>query len=530
MNSIRKNNIFSVSLGTILSKIAGFIRQILIAALFGIGFIYDSYNYAYIIPGFLIVIIGGINGPLHNSIVTVLTPLNDNKTSLILKNVGTKVILIFLFIGLIVFLNSNLLISILAPKLDNESQLIAANQLKILSPCIPLSAFNGISFGILNSKNKFFLSSISPAIVSLTTIIFIIFYWIFNIKNKIFDGFLYIELIALATLVGTVIQFLVHFYATFNTGLLRTKFSSLNTVKEEKRIFNIIIPSSLASGLGQINVYVDMFFASSFKGAASGLTYSNFLIQAPLGLLSNILILPILPKFSNLINKNEIDKLGKELNSTIEYCLLTTFLLTGLFISFNEKIIDILFQRGAFDYDAGLKVGKILIAYSIGVPVYLLRDLLIRTYYSLELTKLPFNLSIVGIGLNIFFDWILVGAPINNYKNLSPFNFGIVGLVLASGLVNLIICTILKKRLNAHIRNLVNFNLFKKLILIIISCIITSFISYQAFSYYENINNQFFQILIFLTSVIIYCIIYFLITKFLKVNNYHLRLAKNINF
>ena len=87
MFSFFKNNIFSISLGTTLSKFAGFLRQIFIAALFGVGLAYDAYNYAYIIPGFLIVIIGGINGPLHNAVVTVLTPLEENKASKIMQNI-----------------------------------------------------------------------------------------------------------------------------------------------------------------------------------------------------------------------------------------------------------------------------------------------------------------------------------------------------------------------------------------------------------------------------------------------------------
>ena len=76
MHSFLKNNVFSISFGTSLSKLAGCIRQIFIAAAFGVGATYDAFNYAYIIPGFLLIIIGGINGPLHNAVVAVLTPLN----------------------------------------------------------------------------------------------------------------------------------------------------------------------------------------------------------------------------------------------------------------------------------------------------------------------------------------------------------------------------------------------------------------------------------------------------------------------
>ena len=71
MHSYFKNNVASISFATSLSKVEGFIRQIFIATAFGIGITYDAYNYAYMIPGFLLIIIGGINGPLHLSLIHI---------------------------------------------------------------------------------------------------------------------------------------------------------------------------------------------------------------------------------------------------------------------------------------------------------------------------------------------------------------------------------------------------------------------------------------------------------------------------
>ena len=96
MNSYLKNNVVSISLATSLSKLAGFIRQILIAAAFGIGITYDAFNYAYIIPGFLLIIIGGINGPLHNAVVAVITPLNRREGAVVFTKVSIKLTLLFL--------------------------------------------------------------------------------------------------------------------------------------------------------------------------------------------------------------------------------------------------------------------------------------------------------------------------------------------------------------------------------------------------------------------------------------------------
>jgi len=520
MHSFFKNNLVSISFGTSLSKLAGCIRQIFIAAAYGIGTTYDAFNYAYIIPGFLLIIIGGINGPLHNAVVAVLTPLNRKESGLVLTKVGVKLSILLFGLALVIYFNSSLLIDLLAPNLSYEAKSIASYQLRILTPCIPLSGFIGLSFGALNSRNRFFLSSVSPSLISLTTIFFILISWISNQQN-ISSGFLtYSGLLAYATLTGTFIQFVVQIWEINKIGLLRLK-STLQLFKdEERRIFKLIIPASISSGLSQINVFIDMFFASSFQGAASGLAYGNFLIQAPLGILSNSLILPLLPIFSKLRSSNDVKGLQKKLILGIEYCFLTTILLTGFFVTFNNQITQLFFQRGAFDYLATLKVKNILIAYAVGIPFYLYKDLLVRTYYSIEKTKLPFRLSLAGILLNIFFDWFLIGAPIKNLGNFLPYNFGVVGIILSSVIVNFIICALLSSNLRNEDIHLPTLDLLKKFILMSLSSLIASKICLSFLKNTDSSYSNFVEVLILIFGSLAFLIIYFYSTKFLKVNKF----------
>ena len=107
MNSYLKKNVISISFGTALSKLAGCIRQIFIAAAFGVGLTYDAFNYAYIIPGFLLIIIGGINGPLHNAIVAVVTPLKKKEAGVVLTQASVKLTLILFFLGLLIYFNES---------------------------------------------------------------------------------------------------------------------------------------------------------------------------------------------------------------------------------------------------------------------------------------------------------------------------------------------------------------------------------------------------------------------------------------
>ncbi len=524
MKSFFKNNIIPIFFGTFLSKLIGFIRQLFIAGAYGVGIAYDAYNYAYIIPGFLIIIIGGINGPLHNGVIAVLTPLKPKEAGQILNQVSLKITFILLLIGCFIYIKANFIISVIAPSLNPEIQTIATEQLKILSPCIPLSGFIGLSYGALNTKNKYLISSLSPSIISLVTVIFIAFSWLNNFQDFGISYFYKSTLLATATLTGTLIQFLIQLYEIYKVGLLNFTITWLKTTNTEKRILNLILPACLASGLGQINVFVDMFFISSLRGAASGLAYGNLLIQAPLGILSNTVILPLLPKFSKLINKNNEKKVKQILIEGIEYCFLSTIFLAGLFITFNGFIVELVFQRGAFDNQAVSIVRKILIAYAVGIPFYLYRDLLIRFYYSIEKTKLPFQISLLGIVLNIIFDWILTGAPTINNGNLLGFNFGAVGVVLSSGFVNLVVCSILSLRLKINNYIIPNLLLLKKVLFKVISCIFASSISLSLLNQVYSTGINFVSKLTILSiGLTVFTLIYYVLTKFFKVNKLNLK-------
>jgi len=228
--------------------------------------------------------------------------------------------------------------------------------------------------------------------------------------------------------------------------------------------------------------------------------------------------LPLLPKFSKLRSLKDTRGIQKNLISGIEYCFLTTIFLTGFFITFNNQIVQLVFQRGAFDYLAALKVKNILIAYGVGIPFYLYRDLLIRTYYSIEKTKFPFRLSLVGIIFNVFFDWFLIGAPIKNFGDLSPYNFEVIGIILSSVIVNLLVCILLSLNLRNEDIHLPKFDLFKKITLMLLAAYIDSIICINILKTTSNVNSYLGEFLLLIFGSLTFFIIYFLLTKCFKVN------------
>ena len=190
------------------------------------------------------------------------------------------------------------------------------------------------------------------------------------------------------------------------------------------------------------------------------------------------------------------------------------------------QIVQFVFQRGAFNYEAVFLVKNILIAYAIGIPFYLYRDLLIRTYYAIEKPKLPFQLSLAGIILNVFFDWFLLGAPINDIRNLLPYNFGVIGIIISSGIVNLIICIFLSTNLYNYKINLPKTKLLNKIARISLACLFTSSICYLFIKDIDGLNSNILNLTILIIGFLIFSIIYFLLTKLFGVNKLKIFLPK----
>ena len=109
-----------VTLGTLLSKVGGLIRQLVIAAAFGVGAAYDAYNYAYVLPGFLLILLGGINGPFHSAMVSVLSRRPRVEGAHILAALNTSISALLLLVTIVLVLAADPLITLVGPGLAPE--------------------------------------------------------------------------------------------------------------------------------------------------------------------------------------------------------------------------------------------------------------------------------------------------------------------------------------------------------------------------------------------------------------------------
>jgi putative peptidoglycan lipid II flippase len=432
-----------VAIATLISKVAGLLRQVVIAAAFGTGAAYEAYNFSSVIPGFFLILLGGINGPFHSSIVSVLAKRSKAEAAPLVETITTLVsgILILFTIVLMVFAEpmlhlvaAGLFITAEQAKdpasfhVIEQTRDIAIAQLRIMAPMALFAGLIGIGFGSLNAADEYWLPSVSPLLSSLTVILGV--GWLaLTLGSKIIDP-QYAQMgglvLAYGTLAGAVLQWLVQVPAQWRAqmGGLRLRFNFRDSGIQE--VLRILGPATFSSGMMFINVYTDLFFASFIPGAASALTYSTLLVQAPLGILSNMILVPLLPIFSRLTDPQDWPELKSRIRQGIMLTAVIMLPIGALMMALAFPIVDLIYERYAFSQEAARLVAPVLIAYSLGMFVYLGRDVLVRVFYALGDGDTPFRISIINIGINALMDYVFVRF----------FDFGAPGLVYATVTVN----------------------------------------------------------------------------------------------
>ncbi|MFM7448267.1 MAG: murein biosynthesis integral membrane protein MurJ [Leptolyngbyaceae cyanobacterium] len=455
-----------VAAATLISKIFGLVRQQVIAAAFGVGPAYGAYNFAYVIPGFLLILLGGINGPFHSAIVSVMAKKKQEEVAPIMETISTLVVaLLFLvMLGLLVFAEP--LMHLVAPGLFiteaqaqargitpdlfqtlQQTREIAIQQFRIMAPMAVLAGLIGIGFGALNAADQYWLPSISPLFSSITVLFGLGGLALYLGKAMILPEYAAIggAVLAWSTLAGALLQWLVQLPAQWKSQLggLRPRFNFRQP--EVQEVIRIMGPATFSSGMMQINVWTDLFFASFIPNAAaavSAMGYAGLLVQTPLGILSNVILVPLMPIFARLAAPEHWPELKGRIRQGVMMTAVAMLPLSALMITLAIPITRVVYERYAFTRQDADLTASVLIAYAVGMFFYLGRDVLVRVFYGLEDADTPFRISIFNIFLNALLDFLLVkhlGAP---------------GLVLATVGVNIVSMGMLLWILNRRLHGL----------------------------------------------------------------------------
>lgn len=405
---------------TIISKFAGFLRDVFVAQAYGATSVSDAYFYAYQIPSLALILLGGLGGPFYTAtvavfskIVTDVTKKPDETVKKTFYQFVTITALVFGVLSVLVYIFSDTIIGLIISQGAPELIKIASMQLKIMSPMILIGGVIGIYYGVANVYREFFYTSLSPLMASIT----IIFALIFLPNDK------YGLILAYSTLVGAVFQLILQLPACFRVGLFyRPSFSFSSN--EMRQLGEILFPAMLGTTVGQINVYIDMFFTSGLEeGAWSAVSYGNKIFQFPVGVITTAFLVPLFPMFSSFVGQKDFSSLKEYFHKGLNSLWFLSFPVFALMAIFSYDAIKFLFERGAFDADDTFLVSQALFFLSVSIIPYVARDALTRVFYAFNDSRTPFLIAILSIAVKSVMNFIFVKI------------FGVGGITLSTTIV-----------------------------------------------------------------------------------------------
>ena len=393
-----------VSAMTMLSRIAGLVRDMVLLNVFGADRMMDAFLVAFKIPNFLRRLFA--EGAFAQAFVPVLTEYKTQRGDETVRDLVSKTAgslsLILLILTVVAVVGAQPIMWVFAPGFsdDPEKFHLAANMLQITFPYLLLISLTAFAGGILNSYGAFALSSFTPVLLNLVMIASALF----------LAPHMDIPVMALAwgVLLAGVAQLAFQIPALYNIGML-PRFKVAFADEGVKRIFTLMLPAMFGVSVSQINLLLDTILASFLvSGSVSWLYTAERLTELPLGLIGIAVATVILPSLS----AKHAEKSEAEFKAMLDWAL-RIIVLVGVpaslaMLILAEPMIAALFHHGKFtNHDVAMSSAA-LQALSGGILAFMLIKVFAPGYYARQDTKTPVKIGIIAMISNMAFNLMLV--------------------------------------------------------------------------------------------------------------------------
>lgn len=394
----------TVGFMTLLSRVLGLVREVVIAHHFGSGAQTDAFFVAFKIPNFFRRLFA--EGAFSQAFIPVLAEYKTKYSKQAVKELidsvsGTLTVGLGSFSALAV-LGAPILIMVFAPGFVNqpEKMQMASSMLQITFPYLLLISLTAFSSAILNSYKQFTVPAVTPCLMNIVLITATIY------LTPYFDQ----PAVGLAwgVLIAGVAQWVFQMPFLVKMDLLPTpKFNFHH--EGVKKILTLMVPALFGVSVGQINLLIDSMVATFLQtGSVSWLWYSDRVTELPLGLVGIAIGTVILPSLSDLHSKAST----RDFSATIDWAL-RLVLLIGLpagiaMMMIAEPLLVTIFDHGKMTEHDVLMSAQSLRAYSVGVIGFMLVKILAPGFYARQDTKTPVRIGIIAVVANLIFIALLV--------------------------------------------------------------------------------------------------------------------------
>ncbi|MBN1474794.1 MAG: murein biosynthesis integral membrane protein MurJ [Syntrophaceae bacterium] len=439
-----------VGAATMVSRIFGVIRDMVIAGLFGANWITDAFWIAFRIPNMLRRLLG--EGSLTISFVPVFTDYLQNKTrqeSLDLASSAfTLLSIILVVISILGIIFSPVIITLSAwGFVGNPEQFELAVFLnRIMFPYIFFIALVALCMGILNSLRHFAAPALSPVMLNIAMIAAAL------LLRDVFS--LPITALAVGVLIGGVLQLAMQLPVLLKYGI-KFKFKINLQHPGLKQIGMLMLPAIFSAGVGTINVLITgMILASMLpSGSVTYLFYADRIMELPLGIFAIAIGTAALPSFSKCVAEGNMDELKNNISYSLRIMLFLTIPAMVALMYLNIPIISVLFQRGSFDARAATLTGQALFCYTIGLWAFSVLRVFISSFFALKDSKWPLKAAVITLIVNVVVSVVLM-FPLKH-------NGIALGLSISSIVQVMILAIVLKRKIGVFLDRIFYLSLFK---------------------------------------------------------------------
>ncbi len=393
---------------TLISRVTGFVRDMVLAYFMGAGAMADAFVVAFKLPNLFRSLFA--EGAFTSAFVPLFSQklVGEGKKRAVFFAAQAMMILAVI-VGLLVILFELLMpyvVTILAPGFHNDAGKIelAVELCRITFPFLLLISIVSFQGGILNSFEKFAAPAVAPVILNITMILSA--FVLVPFMPTAAHGF------ALGITLAGVFEMLWLYFNLRHIGVALHPYLHLAKIMrnpEIKTLFKRIAPGVVGAGIYQINMAVDTILVSlAGTGAISWLYYANRLQQLPLGVVGAAISVALLPILSKYLKAGDLQNARSTQNQAVEYGLLLSLPAAVLLIVLARPIVTFLFQHGAFNAADARMTAYAVIAYSIGLPCYVLAKAMMPNFFARGDTVTPVKYSFWVFVTNLIFNIILM--------------------------------------------------------------------------------------------------------------------------
>ncbi len=425
-------SILSVGGWTLVSRLTGFVRDVVIAAAMGVGPMADAFVVALRIPNHFRAIFG--EGAFNNAFVPTYAKALETAGGGAARSFASRVSTLMLIVQVVLLALAlpamPFVVTLLAPGFPGDPQRfdLAVALTRITFPYLLFVTLVTIVSGVLNANGRFAAAAAAPVLLNVSLV------------SALGLSFLFPSVAhaaAWGVAVAGVAELLLVFADARRAGIAPT-LERPRLDPAMRTFFRILGPAVVGSAGVQLAMFADTIIASFLPtGAVSALYFADRLYQLPVGVIGIAAGTVLLPEMSRRIATGDVAGAHQAQNRSVGFTLALTAPFLVAFLAMPDLVMAALFKRGAFDEAAAREAGAVLAAYAVGLPAVVLIRSAVASFYARSDTKTPLIASLTAVAINIAFKIVLTGP------------YGVAGLALGTALgawINLVLLFVLAYR------------------------------------------------------------------------------------